>query len=132
MGSGNIETDYDSGKTVSLDFVSIKCVTPVSVGNARWQISMLVSFRGNKPLSILRVYVNDQQVDEYGLIHGDSLEDGSQIGTSVPADGMSIESGDMENIYIWVGNELFSSGSQIVIRFNDPQSVILMKSVKLT
>jgi hypothetical protein len=132
MGSGNIETDYDSGKTVSLDFVSIKCVTPISVGNARWQISMLVSYSGDRPFSILRVYVNDDQVDEYGLIHGDSLEDGSQIGTSVPSDGMSIESGNVENIYVWVGNELFSSGSQIVIRFNDPHSVTMMKAITLS
>jgi hypothetical protein len=130
--SNALETKFSSGKTVSLDIPFAKCVNPVSVSNARWQISMLVINRGIKSVLISRVYVNEEQVDMYDLVHGDSLPDGNNIGTSVPEEGLQIQPNETVNIYVWIGNNLFSSGTQVVIHFNDPNSVTLMKSISLS
>jgi hypothetical protein len=54
------------------------------------------------------------------------------MGTSVPKDGVRLDPGESSNVYVWVGNKLFSSGSRIVIHFNDPNSVTLMKSITLS
>jgi archaellum component FlaG (FlaF/FlaG flagellin family) len=132
QGSKSLETEFATGKTVLLDFTSINCVNPVSVLNARWQIAMLVTNRGTRPLLISRVYVNEKPVDLYGLAHGDTLQDGNLMGTSVPKDGVRLDPGESSNVYVWVGNKLYSSGSRIVIHFNDPNSVTLMKSITLS
>jgi archaellum component FlaG (FlaF/FlaG flagellin family) len=131
-GSESLETDFSTGKTVLLDFSAINCVNPVSVNKARWQVAMLLTNRGTRPLLISRVYVNEKQVDLNGLIHGDSLQDGTQMGTSISEEGLRLEPGETSNVYVWVGNKLFSSGSRIVIHFNDPNSVTMMKSITLT
>ncbi|MFC1802337.1 hypothetical protein ACFL0D_00025 [Thermoproteota archaeon] len=130
--SNSLETTFSSDKTVSLDIPFSKCVSPVTVSNARWQISMLVTNRSSKTVLISRVYLNEVQVDIYDLVHGGSLPDGNNIGTSVPIEGLHMQPNDTVNIYIWIGNKLFSSGSRVVIHFNDPNSVTLMKSVSLT
>ena len=132
MGSGSIETDYTPGQTVKLDFVLVKCVTPVSVENAGWQISVVVSNRGKGSFGMYKVYVNKEEVDMYGLVHGDVLPDGKKIGTSVPSPSLIVEPSETRTIYVWVGNELFSPGTQVVININDPNSITLMKAVTLT
>jgi archaellum component FlaG (FlaF/FlaG flagellin family) len=132
QGSKSLETQFATGKTVLLDFTSINCVNPVSVSNARWQVAMLVTNRGTRPILISRIYVNEKQVDVYGLAHGDTLQDGNLMGTSVSKEGLRLEPGETSNVYVWVGNKLFSSGSRIVIHFNDPKSVTLMKSITLS
>ena len=132
MGSGSIETDYSPGQTVKLDFVLVKCVTPVSVENAGWQISVVVSNHGTRSIGIYQVYVNKEEVDMYGLVHGDVLSDGKKIGVSVPSTSLNVEPSETQTIYIWIGNELFSPGTQVVINFNDPNSLTLMKTVTLT
>jgi hypothetical protein len=62
QGSKSLETEFATGKTVLLDFTSINCVNPVSVLKARWQIAMLVTNRGTRPVLISRVYVNEKPV----------------------------------------------------------------------
>ena len=132
QGSKSLETEFATGKTVLLDFTAINCVNPVSVSNAKWQVSMLVTNRGTRPLSISRVYVNEKQVDIYGLIHGGTLQDGNLMGTSIPKESLRLDPGETSNVYVWVGNKLFSRGSRVVIHFNDPNSVTLMKSITLS
>jgi hypothetical protein len=132
QGSKSLETEFASGKTVVLDFTSVNCVNPVTVQNAKWQVAMLVTNRGTRPLLISRVYLNENQVDLYGLVHGDTLQDGTKIGTSIPQEGLRVEPGESSNIYVWVGKNLYSSGSRVVIHFNDPNSVTLMKSITLS
>jgi hypothetical protein len=130
--SSSLETGFSTGKTVLLDFTSINCVKPVTVSNARWQLAILVTNRGTNSLLISKVYLNQKEVDIYGLVFGDSLEDGKKIGTSITGKGLRLEPGESSNLYVWIGDKLFSSGSRIVIHVNDPNSVTLMKSIALS
>ena len=127
----SIETSF-TGNTVKLDFIITKFVYPVSVNEAKWQVAILLTNRGTRSIILSRVFVNGKQVDVYGLVHGDSLLDGNQVGTSISKEGLRVDPGKIYNVFIWIGNELMSSGSQIIIQFNDPNSITLMKSITLT
>ena len=122
----------DTGNTVKLDFVQTKCVYPISVNEAKWQVAILLSNRGTRAITLSRVHVNQKQVDVYGLDHGDSLNEGSQVGTSISKEGLRVDPGNNYEVYIWIGNKLLSSVSQIIIQFNDPNSITMMKSITLS
>jgi len=130
----NIET-IESGftmNTVKLDFVQTKCVYPVTVDEAAFQVEILLTNRGVVSKTISRVYVNQKEVNVYGLEHGGTLINGSHVGTSISEAGLRVDPGKSYEIYIWIGDKLFSSGSQIIIQFNDPNSITMMKSITLT
>lgn len=131
MGRESLETGF-TGNTVKLDFIKTKCVTPVTVNEAKWEIEITLTKHGTGSMLLSRVYVNEKQVDVYGLAQGDTLIDGNQIGTSISNQGLLVEPGNNYRVFIWIGNKLLSSGSQIIIQFNDPNSITLMKSITLT
>ena len=114
-----------------LEFKSIKCVNPVSIKNARWQVSILVTNRGTRPLQIKEVFVDEKQVVQCGLVHWDSLVNGSKLGTNIPEEGLYLLAGESENIYIWVGDNLYHNGSEIQIRLQDTISFSFTKPVTL-
>jgi len=120
-----------TGNTVKLDFVQAKCVYPVTVNGAEFQVEILLSNRGTASNILSRVFVNEKQVDIYGLVPGDTLLD-EKVGTNISKKGLRVDSGQNYVVYIWIGKKLFSSGSQIIIQFNDPNSITLMKSIILT
>ena len=129
----NIET-IESGftqNTVKLDFVQTKCVYPVTVNDAEFQVQILLTNRGVVSTILSRVYVNQKEVDIYGLDHGGTLINGSHVGTSISEQGLRIDPGKNYEVYIWIGDNMFSSGSQIIIQFNDPNSITMMKSITL-
>lgn len=55
------------------------------------------------------LYFNTELVDEYGLAPGDSFSSKAVIGTSLPREGVLIESNDSMMISICIGSDLFSS-----------------------
>ena len=126
-----IETGFTQN-TVKLDFVQTKCVYPVTVNDAEFQVEILLTNRGLVSTTIFRVFVNQKEVDVYGLEHGGTLLNGSHIGTSISNEGLRIDPGKNDEVYIWIGDKLFGSGSQIIIQFNDPNSITMMKSITLT
>jgi hypothetical protein len=115
----------------SLEFKSIKCVNPVSINNAKWQVSILVTNQGTRPLKIIEVYVDEKQVVQYGLVHGDYLIEGTKLGTNIPEEGLYLQPGESENIYIWVGDNLYNNGAEIQIRLQDSVSFSFTKPVVL-
>ena len=125
-----IETGFTMN-TVKLDFVQTKCVYPVTVNEARFQVDIMLANRGLVSTTLLRVYVNQKEVDVYGLEHGGTLLNGSHIGTSISKEGLHVDPGKNYKVYIWIGDKLFGSGSQIIIQFNDPNSITMMKSITL-
>ena len=129
----NIETMGTgfTSNSVQLDFVQTKCVYPVKVIGAEFQVEMLLSNRGTVSNKLSRVFVNQKEVDVYGLDHGDTLL-GAKVGTSISEEGLRVGPGKNNLVYIWIGYELMSSGSQIIIQFNDPNSITMMKSITLT
>ena len=131
MSLETIETGF-TRNTVKLDFIETKCVNPVTVNEAKWQVEILLTNHGTGSMTLYRVYVNTKEVDVYGLVHGDSLPDGNQVGTSISKEGLRVDPGKNYKVFIWIGNKLLSSGSQIIIQFNDPNSITMMKSITLT
>jgi hypothetical protein len=117
--------------TLSLEFRTVKCVDPVSIIKAEWQVSILVTNSGIRPLTISSVLVDGKPVRQYGLVHGDSLSNESQLGTSIPSEGLRLISGASENIYIWVGENMYTNDSEIQIRFTDPNARSMTETVTL-
>jgi hypothetical protein len=132
IGSLYKEMAYSNVKTKLLRFDSAYCTQPVSVENARWQIAIMITSVGTESIELSYIFLNEKPADVYGLIHGDSLINGSLVGTSLPEGGLVLEAGESTNVYLWVGDKLLSSGTEIVIHFNDINSVALKRFVKLT
>jgi hypothetical protein len=132
IGQQYQEIAFSNVKVKVLEFASIYCTRDVSVENTSWQISILVINRGTESFNLTSVFVNGKPVDVYGLIHGDSLVNGTLIGTSLTEDGVVLTSGESFNAHVWIGDQLFSSGTEIEIHFNDINSVTLKRSVQLT
>ena len=66
------------------------------------------------------------------MVHGDSLLSGNCTGTSLPLGGVNLMNGDGLEVYVWVGDRLFSSGTSLVISMNPVNNVVLNKSIVLT
>ena len=47
MGRESLETGF-TGNTVKLDFIETKCVTPVTVNEAKWEIEIMLSNRAHR------------------------------------------------------------------------------------
>jgi len=110
---------------------SVTFSEPDSVANARWEISLMVRNDGRGDVTLRKLYVSRELVDEYGLAPGDSLSSRSVIGTSLPADGVVIGAGSRLEISIWIGSELYSSGNQISIHIFDPNNLEYTRYLKL-
>ena len=128
MNNESIRTDLmGSG---FLDIISVNMAKPISVDGARWQLAIMVTNKGKGAMTVSSVYVNDKKADIFGMAHGDSLQNGGQIGTSIPVEGLHLEPGNSSNIYVWIGKDLFSSGTDITIHLNNLTQVPI-RTVKL-
>ena len=114
---------------VVVDSVSLE---PVSVDNARWEISLSLRNDGKGDVLLKKVYVNRELVDEYGVSPGGSLSGESVIGTSVPVDGVVIGSGSRLSISVWIGSDLFSRGNQISLHIFDPDMLEYTRYIVLS
>ena len=114
---------------VAIDSVTL--TEPVSVANARWEITLMVRNDGSGDVLVKNIYVNKELVDEYGLAPRDSLSSKSVIGTSLPRDGIIIDSNDCMMISIWIGSDLFGSGDEISIHIFNPNTLEYTRYIKL-
>lgn len=121
--SWNIVIAPRDGQSYHVVIDSVTFTEPVSVANARWEITLTVRNDGKGGVTLRKLYVNKELVDEYGLAPGDSLSSKSVIGTSLPADGMLIEAGSPLEISVWIGCEFISSGNQISLHIFDPNNL---------
>ncbi len=114
-----------------LQIESSYCISDSSVTNSRWMI--VVSLRNNGPstCNIVYVMVNDAVVDDYNVTAGGSLSNVDSIGTSIDSSGLRLESGESTTAYVWVGSDLFSSGTTVIIRLQSVAGVNYFRPVKL-
>jgi hypothetical protein len=105
---------------------------PVSVDNARWEVSLMLRNDGKGDIVLKNVYVNRELVDEYGVSPGGSLSSKSVIGTSVPVDGVAIGSGSRLSISVWIGSDLISSGNQISLHIFNPDTLEFTRYIVLS
>lgn len=110
---------------------SVSLSEPVSVANARWEITLVIRNDGKEKVFMNDLYVNKELVDEYDLAPRDSLSSKSVIGTSLPADGVVIGSNERITINVWVGGDLFGVGNQISLNIFDPKLMEYTRYIKL-
>jgi len=110
---------------------SVTFVEPVSVTNAKWEISLTIRNNGMGDVLVRNIFVSMEPVDEYGLVSGDSLSSKSVTGTSLPYDGLVVKSNDRLTIKVWIGSELFSSGNQISLHIFNPKILEYTRYIKL-
>lgn len=125
-------TGSSEGSTIyKLAFTSIYQATPVSVDNAGWQLVLLIENQGNTDNVLQRVYLNEQLIDELGYIHGDALPSGTTIATSIPSGGLTIPPNSLVTVYIWIGEALYSQGTQLTIELQKLNQLELRKTITL-
>jgi len=106
-------------------------VKPVSINNARWQMSLIVANRGDQDIVVDEIYVNGLMVKEMGLIHGELLSTDYGIGTSVPKIGLLYPPGNSETIYIWIGSDLFEKGNILTVEIKSRGVTYLNRTITL-
>jgi hypothetical protein len=110
---------------------SVALSEPVSVTNARWEITLVIRNDGKEKVFMKNLYVNKILVDEYGLAPRDSLSSKSVIGTSLPADGVVIGSNERFTISVWIGGDLFDIGNQISLHIFNPYKMEYTRYITL-
>lgn len=126
------EIAFSNVKVEVIEYSYIYSTTNPGLGNARWKIVFYVFNRGTTTVELTDVFVNDKIIDEYGLIHGETLSRGDSLGTSLLMEGLQLKNGEGVELYVWIGDKMFSSRTIIVISMNPINNVILSKSVKLS
>jgi flagellin-like protein len=125
------ETAYSQIRVEAIEFSHIYSITTTYVSNSKWQIEAKIINRGTQSIRLTKVSVNDREVDVYGLNTSSSLAHGGLIGTSLPVDGVNLLPSEELVLLIWVGEQLFSSGTTITVDINSVNNVNHMKFVKL-
>ena len=99
--------------------------------NARWKISIVIKNKGDLPTTIMTALANDVPIKEYNISEGGALSDPDSTGTDIPASGIRIESGDTETISVWIGSNLYSSGTYISLKIYTVSGMSHIKFVRI-
>lgn len=122
----NAFTNYST-----LEFLSATSYVTKSVENAKWGIVFVVKNSGTEKILIENLAINNDLINDYGILSGDSLSDKYTIGTSVSDDGIILNPGESISAYIWIGSGLYSSGTSLNIRILNINSVDVSYNVYL-
>jgi hypothetical protein len=66
-----------------------------------------------------------------GVVCGDRLENGSIVATSLPVEGIKLTPGEKKDVSVRIGEELFSSGTTLLIKVNAINNVTQYKTIRL-
>lgn len=125
------ETSFANVKVEALEHAYIYVAEDTGVENTRWKIVLYVVNRGTESLQLTDVFVNEAEVDVYGLIHGESLEGGGLIDVSLPVDGLVLGPGEGVELFIWIGEKLFSPGTYLIVSLNPINNVTQNQTIQL-
>jgi len=108
-----------------------------------WIITLELKNSGSATANLIKVFINDKQVDLYGTnfaLTEAELPVGESTGTNIPATGLAIESGKEANVgdttpatpvEVYIGHTLFSSGTNINIKVHSAGGMDYIKIVEL-
>ena len=88
------------------------------VGNTEWKIVFYVINRSKGPLMLTTVYVDEEEAQTYGIVHGENLESGTNIGTNLPVNGYELSEKKGVEIYIWIKKDLYEPGDKVYVSLN--------------
>ena len=118
-----------------------------------WIITLEMKNTGSATANLMKAFVNDKPVDEYGLTgtpasyEGTDVADSDQLGpgetgVNFLATGLAIESGKeadldttttgIQPVKVYIGKGLFSSGTTINIKIHSAGGMDYIKLVQLT
>ena len=123
-----------SGQYTGFEKVEIPtayCTLNPAVNNSRWGIVLSLKNSGSNPTKILYVMVNNVMVSEYNISVGGSLSGTGSVGTSMLESGISLQSGETVDLYVWIGSGLYSSGTSISVMLHSVSGFDYMKLVTL-
>ena len=107
-------------------------VSDVSVVDARWRIALIVNNVGDSEAVVDKIFVNGKLVEEFGVCEGGSLSGKSVIATSVPVGGLRLPVGAKETVYLWIGGDVYSSGTVVNIELQRTGQVELRRTITLS
>jgi flagellin-like protein len=113
-------------KETSLSYVKVEAIqysfaysAQVSeIENSRWKIVFNIINRGTEYAHISDIFINEAPIHEYGLTVDNGLMDSMNIGTSLPDDGVWLSPGEDVDVFVLIGEELFSSGTAVSLSVN--------------
>ncbi len=140
-----------AGQYTSFEKIEIQSGYAAIQPNGGWIITLVMKNSGSATANLMTVFVNDEPVDLYdqtsasfGFADGDTAE----TGTNIPDVGVAIESGktaevitgtgeiddplESNPVEIYIGKDLFSSGTTINIKVHSAGGMDYIKLVKLT
>ena len=112
------ETAFSYVDVHAVEFVYIYSESLEDTDNVGWKIHFKLVNRGTDYAGISDVFLNDRIIDKYDLTQADNLEDGLMTGTSLPENGVSLASGEGIELFVLVGDELFSPGTAVAVGLN--------------
>lgn len=116
----------------TIEIANAYCTLDSSVNNSRWRIMVSLKNSGSNPSIIQYMMLNDMLIDEFNISAGGSLTNTNSVGTSLPADGLILRSGESAIFYVWIGSDLFSTGTSVAIRLHSVSGIDYIRQLKLT
>lgn len=107
------------------------CTLTPGVNNSKWGLYLSLKNSGSNPTRIIYVMVNNVVVSEYNISAGGSLSDTGSIGTSLSENGLAIDSGETVNVYVWIGEDRFSSGTSVSVHLHSISGIDYVKLLML-
>jgi hypothetical protein len=120
-----------STKFETIEITTAYNVLETNVSNARWKIVLGVKNTGSDASTIREILVNNVAVNDYGVSSGGSLSTALCTGTSISSNGLTLMSGEVTIIYVWIGGDLMSSGTSCEVKLHSEAGMDYLRLVKL-
>lgn len=104
-----------------------------------WTITLEMKNSGSATANLITVFINDKPVDlmetTFALTEAETPV-GTKTGTNIPESGIAIESGKTaivgtDPVQVYIGSELFSSGTTVNIKIHSAGGMDYIKLVEL-
>jgi len=100
-----------------------------------WTITLELKNSGSATANLIKTFVNDVPVDVSGATGlggtGSPLVATGQTGSSIPDAGLPIDSGKDATVTVYIGSNLFSSGTTINIKIHSAGGMDYIRLVEL-
>ena len=109
---------FPGAEAQTIEYLYSYSTQDVDLVGAEWKIVFCVRNTGRSPLTLTNVYVDGEDAQSYGLIHGESLDSGVNMGTSLPSYGYQLEKGEGFEVYVWIREGFYESGEKVLVSLN--------------
>jgi len=98
-----------------------------------WTITLELKNSGSATANLIKCFVNDIPVDKPGAtgFAGATIVGASETGSTIPDAGIPINSGMDQTVSVYIGKDLFSSGTTINIKLHSAGGMDYIKLVEL-